>query len=75
MIAIEDVGQVFAARDCSAVRAIANVSLAVEHGSFVAIVGPSGCGKSTLLRLVAGLLRPTSGRIRIDGEEGPPRPS
>lgn len=69
VIAIEDVGQVFAARDRSAVRAIANVSLAVERGSFVAIVGPSGCGKSTLLRLVAGLLRPTSGRIRIDGEE------
>lgn len=48
-------------------RAIGHVDLAVEPGSFVAIVGPSGCGKSTLLRLVAGLDRPTAGCITIDG--------
>ncbi|HVX98878.1 MAG TPA: ABC transporter ATP-binding protein [Pseudorhodoplanes sp.] len=43
------------------------VSLRVASGEFVALLGPSGCGKSTLLRLVAGLDRPTTGRIFADG--------
>jgi len=47
--------------------AIADVSLQVADGEFVAIVGPSGCGKSTLLRCLAGLLSPTSGRVVLDG--------
>jgi len=49
-------------------RAIDEISLAVAAGSFVAIVGPSGCGKSTLLNVVAGLLPPSSGRVRVAGE-------
>ncbi len=44
-------------------------SLEMERGEFVTIVGPSGCGKSTLLRVLAGLLRPTGGRVTLDGEE------
>jgi NitT/TauT family transport system ATP-binding protein len=50
-------------------RAVDGVSLAIETGAFVAIVGPSGCGKSTLLNLAAGLLPPTSGRVRVGGIE------
>ena len=46
--------------------AIERVSLEVRSGEFVAIVGPSGCGKSTILNLVAGLDRPTEGRILLN---------
>lgn len=47
--------------------AVADVSLRVERGAFLALLGPSGCGKTTLLRLVAGLERPCDGRIAIAG--------
>jgi NitT/TauT family transport system ATP-binding protein len=46
-------------------RALAAVDLEIGEGEFLGILGPSGCGKSTLLRLVAGLLRPSSGAIRL----------
>ena len=47
--------------------AIEDISLKVPEGSVCALIGPSGCGKSTLLRVVAGLQRPTAGRVLIDG--------
>src|SRR5688572_21063835 len=49
-------------------RALEDISLAVPRGGAVAFVGPSGCGKSTLLKLVSGLLAPTGGAVRVDGE-------
>jgi NitT/TauT family transport system ATP-binding protein len=49
-------------------EALRDLHLTVAAEEFVSIVGPSGCGKSTLLSLVAGLLRPTTGEVRIDGE-------
>ncbi|MGH9753561.1 MAG: ABC transporter ATP-binding protein [Blastocatellia bacterium] len=50
------------------VRALAEVSVTVERGTFVAILGTSGSGKSTLLNLFGGLDRPTSGDILFDGQ-------
>ena len=50
-------------------RAIDDVSVAIPAGAFVALVGPSGCGKSTLLNIAAGLLPPTSGRVRVEGQD------
>ncbi|QZY50583.1 ABC transporter ATP-binding protein [Leucobacter tenebrionis] len=45
------------------------ISLTIEDGDFLVLLGPSGCGKTTLLRMIAGLLEPTSGSIRIDDED------
>ncbi|WP_066715726.1 ABC transporter ATP-binding protein [Clostridium sp. Marseille-P299] len=47
--------------------ALSDISFQVSEGEFLAIVGPSGCGKSTLLSLIAGLLKPDSGKIHING--------
>ncbi len=47
--------------------AIDGLDLEVRSGELLAVVGPSGCGKSTLLAIVAGLLRPTAGRVMLDG--------
>jgi len=51
------------------VRVLEDLDLDVHEGEFVCVLGPSGCGKSTLLNIVAGFLPPTSGSVRIDGEE------
>ena len=50
-------------------EALAEVELRVAPGEFVAVVGPSGCGKSTLFNIVAGLIRPTHGRVLLDGSD------
>ena len=50
------------------VEALRDISFQMEEGEFLSIVGPSGCGKSTLLSLIAGLERPTAGKILVDGE-------
>ena len=48
--------------------ALSDISFSLGKGEFIAIVGPSGCGKSTLLSLIAGLLTPESGTIKISGK-------
>ncbi len=49
------------------VLALRRMSMEVRQGDFISLLGPSGCGKSTALRLIAGLMRPTIGRIEWDG--------
>lgn len=59
------------------VLAVKNVNLSIEEGQFVCFVGPSGCGKSTLLNIIAGLEKPSSGEMILNGrpvfETGPDR--
>lgn len=50
-------------------KALDNIDLEINKGEFVVILGPSGAGKSTLLNLIGGMDTPTSGSIKIDGEE------
>ena len=45
-----------------------NINLEIQNGEFVCVVGQSGCGKSTLLNLIAGLEKPTSGEILLNGD-------
>ncbi|HEY8610428.1 MAG TPA: ATP-binding cassette domain-containing protein, partial [Roseomonas sp.] len=51
----------------TSVHALSPTDLAVRRGEFLVLLGPSGCGKTTLLRMVAGLLPPSAGEIRIAG--------
>ena len=45
-----------------------DVSYAIHEGEFVAVIGPSGCGKTTMMNMVAGFVKPTQGRVLLDGQ-------
>jgi NitT/TauT family transport system ATP-binding protein len=68
MLEVDRVSKYFIS-DGSRLDVIKEVSFSLKEGEFVSIVGPSGCGKSTLLRMIAGIERPSSGRITFYGKE------
>ena len=51
------------------IRAVEDVNLEIREGEFVSLIGPSGCGKSTMLSLISGMLKPSRGRVLLDGDE------
>jgi NitT/TauT family transport system ATP-binding protein len=67
VIALDNVSKVFQTRRAT-VHALQSIQLSIREKEFVCLIGPSGCGKSTILGLIAGLTRPTSGTLRIDGK-------
>ena len=65
-IRISGVSKTYRARD-GEVPSLRPLDFHINEGEFFVVVGPSGCGKSTLLKMIAGLLPPTSGEIRVEG--------
>jgi NitT/TauT family transport system ATP-binding protein len=68
---LDNISCTFISKDDRSQRytAVADTTLAISPGEFVSVVGPTGCGKSTLLNVGAGLLTPSSGAVRVFGEE------
>jgi NitT/TauT family transport system ATP-binding protein len=67
VVEIEQVNKLFGEGQSSTL-ALQEISLTIAQGEFVSIVGPSGCGKSTLLRIIADLIAPSSGTVRVMGK-------
>jgi len=67
-VEVTKASMVFNAGRPNQVDALSDIDLLIEEGDFISLIGPSGCGKSTLLRLVANLLTPTSGDVRVNGK-------
>jgi NitT/TauT family transport system ATP-binding protein len=70
-LALQDITCTFVSRDDRSQRytAVRDTTLVAGVGEFVCVVGPTGCGKSTLLNVAAGLLLPSSGSVRVFGEQ------
>ncbi|WP_019140535.1 ABC transporter ATP-binding protein [Noviherbaspirillum massiliense] len=70
-LALDSITCTFVSKDDRSQRytAVANTNLHIAPGEFVSVVGPTGCGKSTLLNVGAGLLQPSSGSVKVFGEE------
>lgn len=64
---VENLGKEFEQRDVRS-PALVSINLEVEDKEFTCVLGPSGCGKTTLLRIIAGLEKPSSGKVIIGGE-------
>lgn len=64
LVSVQDVSMVFQ----TGTVALKEASLEIGSGEFISLIGPSGCGKTTLLRLLADLIQPTSGAIRVGGK-------
>jgi NitT/TauT family transport system ATP-binding protein len=67
VIRLAGVGQRYASASGEPVVALAGIDIEIGKREFIVLLGPSGCGKTTMLRIVAGLIRPSSGQVAIEG--------
>ena len=67
IVSVTHLDKVFEREGLAPTVALADINLEIEEKEFICLVGPSGCGKTTLLRIIAGLEKPTSGDVRLDG--------
>lgn len=68
IISLENVSRIYQTKR-GEVRALDGISIQVNEGEFVVVRGPSGSGKTTLLLTIGGMLRPTSGKVSVDGKD------
>ena len=68
-LALENVSFFYKSYDGGDIPALLNVSLKIGDGEFVGVMGRTGCGKTTLIQVMAGLLTPASGQVRLDGRD------
>ena len=68
VISVANVNKTFASGNSDPVIALQNINLDVRAGEFISLIGPSGCGKSTLLRLIADLIQPTQGELKVNNK-------
>lgn len=67
-IKIKDLSMAYKNKTGESIVALQNINFDIHEGEFISLLGPSGCGKTTLLRIIADLLKPTSGEISIFGQ-------
>jgi NitT/TauT family transport system ATP-binding protein len=75
LISVSGLNKIYRTREGADIHALSNVNFQIREGEFITVVGPSGCGKSTLLKILAGILRRTSGEVALSGQpiDGPSR--
>jgi peptide/nickel transport system ATP-binding protein len=69
VLELDDVDVTYERRDHVKLKAVVGASLSVDRGQIVGLVGESGCGKSSLARAAVGLVAPSAGRVRFEGQE------
>ena len=68
ILKFEDVGLTYQT-ETGEVEALRDINFSIDDGELVSVIGPSGCGKTTILSLIAGLVKPTKGKILLNGKE------
>ena len=68
LLSIENVSHLYLSKKQASI-ALEHISLQIEEGEFISFLGPSGCGKTTLLSIIAGLIKPTEGIVKLKGKD------